>query len=150
MMATTSRIEVKGLRELGAAMRLLSADVAQRASRTAVNAGATLIKKAAKAKIRSNPSVDSGSLEGAVITKKVPAGQTPLTAEYLVTVRGRGKPYNKKGRKIDRAPHASMVEFGTVNMPAEPYLRPAFESEKRNAVDAIAAKLKQRIDKAGK
>jgi HK97 gp10 family phage protein len=147
MMVTTTRVRVDGLRQIGENMRKLSADVAGRVSRQGVNAGATLIKKAAKIKIRTNPSVETGSLEGAVITKKLPSWQTPLTVEYIVTVRGRGKPYNKKGKKIDRAPHASKIEFGTVNMPAEPFLRPAFEAEKRHAVDAIADKLRQRIAK---
>lgn len=146
MMATTT-VKVDGLRQIGENMRKLSADVAGRVARQGVNAGASLIRKAAKAKVRSNPSIDSGSLERAVITKKLPAGQTPLTVEYIVTVRGRGKPYNKRGRLIDRAPHASKVEFGTVNMPAEPFLRPAFDNQKRAAVDAIADKLRQRIAK---
>ena len=146
-MATKTRIEVRGLRELGEAMRTLSADVARRVSRQATNAGAQLIKRAAVANIDRSPSVDTGSLRGAVIVKKIPDKQTALTSEHIVTVRGRGKPKTKKGRKIDRAPYASLLEFGTVNMPAEPFLRPAFEGAKNDAVGAIADKLRQRINK---
>ncbi|NCQ29162.1 MAG: hypothetical protein GW802_17310, partial [Armatimonadetes bacterium] len=39
------------------------------------------------------------------------------------------------------------IEFGTSKMPAKPFLRPAFEGQKENAVKAIGAKLDERIQK---
>ena len=52
----------------------------------------------------------------------------------------------KTGLKQTSAPHAHFVEFGTVNMPAEPFLAPAFDVEKERAAAAIAEKLKARIE----
>ena len=141
---------VEGLRQLGDAMRRLGADVAKKAARSATGSAAALVKKAAQDNIRKSPSIDSGSLLSAVIAKKLPNGQTPLTSEHIVTVRGRGKTFNKKGQKIARAPHAGFVEFGTVEMPAEPFLRPALSQNVRPAIDKMAQVLKRRIDKAGK
>ena len=40
------------------------------------------------------------------------------------------------------------VEFGTVKMPARPFLRPAFEGKKREAVQAIKTRLSERIEQA--
>jgi HK97 gp10 family phage protein len=149
-MATTTRVQVLGLRELGEAMRKLSKDVALKTARSATAAGATVIKKAAKSNILKSPSVQTKSLHDGVITKRLGKAETDLTSEHIVTVRGRGKSTKKKDGTVTKtagAPHAHFVEFGTVNMPAEPFLRPAFEAEKGNAVTAIKDKLAQRIAK---
>lgn len=144
-MASTT-VKVEGLRELGEAMRSLGRDIALRVSGQATAAGAAPIKKRAIHNVETSPSVDTGSLRDAIIVKKLPRSQTDLTSEHIVTVRGRGKKHTNTKRKQSIAPHAHLVEFGTVNMPAEPFLQPAFNTEKNSALDAIAKKLKQRID----
>lgn len=131
-------------------MRQLSAKVATQTAARAVNAGAQIVKKQAKANITSSPSVEKGYLLDAVITKKIPKSQTSLTAEYVVTVRGRGKVNKKTGKRQTFAPHAVFVEYGTVHMPAEPFLRPALERKQHQAVSAIKEKLAADIAKAGK
>ena len=148
-MAAKITVEVKGLHELGEKMRGLSAKVASRVASSATSAAAQVIKKKAIANIKRSPSIDTGSLRDAVIVKKIPKGQSRLTSEHIATVRGKGKPYNKKGKKII-APHAHLVEFGTVHMPAEPFLRPAFDTEKRRALDAMVSRLEKGIVRATK
>lgn len=145
-MATT-RTTVSGLRELGEAMRNLSSDIALKIARAATGAAASVVKKAARANVARSPSVETGSLRDAVIAKRVPPAKTRLTSEHIVTVRGRGKPANKKGQKIARAPHAGYVEFGTVRMPAEPFLRPALEQNQKGAIEAMKTRLAKRIAK---
>lgn len=149
-MAAKTSIEVSGLRELGESMRSLSAKVSTRIAVSATGAAAGIVKKATVSTITGNPSVDTVSLRDSVIVKKLPKGQSQVTSEHIVTFRGRGKPYNKKGQRIALAPHAHLVEFGTVNMPAEPSLRPAFDTEKRRAVDVMADRLRKGIAKATK
>jgi HK97 gp10 family phage protein len=148
-MPSSVTVRVEGLKELGQRLGKLSSAVATKGARSATSAAAGVVKKGAKAKIKSNPSIDEGDLYDAVIVKRLGKGESDLTSEHIVTVRGRGKPYNKKGAKIARAPHAHLVEFGTVNMPAEPYLRPGFEENKQQALDAMVGKLKTVIQKAG-
>jgi HK97 gp10 family phage protein len=150
-MPIRTTVKVEGLRQLGLNLKKLEDNVARKAARSATAAAATVVKKAAKANIRKAPSVDTGSLLDAVITKRAPRGETELTSEHLVTVRGRGKkrPYSAKGKRIATAPHAHLVEFGTVNMPAEPFMRPAFDSEKNRAADVIADRLRAAVTKAG-
>ncbi len=149
-MARVTTIRVDGLRELGEAMRKLSKDVAIRTARSATAAGARVIKKAAVTNIEKSPSVETGSLHDSVIVKRLGKGDTNLTSEHIVTVRGRGKVIKKgknKGQRQTSAPHAHFVEFGTVNMPAEPFLGPAFTQHKEAAVTAIKDKLADRIAK---
>lgn len=142
--------EVKGLAQLGAKMRGLSDKVNNRISGAATGAAGKVIKTRTIRNIQTNPSVDTGSLRDAVLVKKIPKSQTNLTSEHIVTFRGRGKPYNKKGQKINRAPHAHLVEFGTVHMKAEPSLRPAFDNGKEEALQAMVSKLRTGIAAATK
>jgi HK97 gp10 family phage protein len=48
------------------------------------------------------------------------------------------------------APHAHLQEFGTVNHPPKPFMRPAWDGRKRGAAEAIRDELKSEIEKAAK
>ncbi len=149
-MATRTRIQVDGLAELGRAMKALGNEVGTKIARRATGVAAGIVKKKAVANVIAYPSVESGSLRDSIIAKRTGRKDTNLTSEHIVTIRGRGKPYNKKGEKINRAPHAHLVEFGTVNMEAEPFLRPAFEEKKNEAVTVMADALRKGIAAAQK
>lgn len=150
-MATT-RFEIKGLRELGQEMQELSADVQKKVAFAAVLAGAGVVKKAAaqKAHVADAPyrvqqkkgdksfEVQPGNIAKNVATKRV---KGTLTAEYAVFVKGK-----RKDGFAGRA--ARLMEFGTVTMPAKPFLRPAFEATQEQAANAIKTRLEKRIAKA--
>lgn len=144
----TITYKVDGLKELGEAMRALSSKVSTSISGRAVGAAARMVREKAKRNIQTSPSIDTGALLKAVIVKKIPKSKTPLTAEYIVTVRGRGKKNKKTGEVSASAPHGNLVEFGTVRMPAEPYLRPALEKNYREATEIIKKRLAAGIEKA--
>lgn len=138
--------QVKGLRELGLAMRALGADMAGKIARQATAAGAGVARKA----IRARAPRDSGNLAAAIVMKRV--RNTPLTEEYVVAVR-KGKTRDAvagkrgQGRLGKDAFYAGFNEFGTVKMPAQPFVRPGFEESVQPATEAIARRLKQRIEK---
>jgi HK97 gp10 family phage protein len=138
---------VKGLRELGEAMRTLKAEVALKYAWQATGAAARVVKKRAVKNIETTPSVRTGNLERSVIIKRMPASERGnLTAEHIVTVRGRGK-QTRKGNLQAGAPYAHFVEFGTVKMPAEPFLRPAIEGGAQEAAEAMKGPLERGIIK---
>lgn len=149
----TTTFKVEGLRELGESMRALSAEVATRIARSMTNGAAQVVKKAAVQHIVSSPSVETGSLSESVIVKRIPARQTTHTSEHIVTVRGRGKIIKRgkrKGQRQTEAPHAHFVEFGTVNMPPEPFLRPALDKNKEAAAEAMREIGRRRIEAAAR
>lgn len=149
-MATTTRVRVDGLRQLGAAMKKLDRAVALKGARSATAAAAKPVKNAAIRNIDANPSIDSGDLRKNVIVKRLGKNESSLTSEHIVTVRGRGKKKKNKDGTVTQdqgAPHAHLVEFGTVNMPAEPFLGPAYEQQKQNAVEAMRERLAKFIAK---
>lgn len=136
-------IKIDGLKELGQAMRGLTEDVNKRIARAATGAAAQVIRKQA---IQNAP-VDTGNLKRNIIAKRLPPAETSLTSEHIVTVR-QGKVTKKQKEKgLKDAFYGRFVEFGTVKAPAQPYLRPAFDSKKEEAVRAMTDRLKARIDR---
>lgn len=142
-------IRVEGLTQLGAAMRKLSEKVNKRIAASATGAAAKVIKNAAVRKIETNPSVDTGSLRDAVIVKKLGKGESQgMTSAHITTVRYRGSKKRKSKRKQATAPYAHIVEFGSVKMQAEPFLRPAFDERKDEALRVMVDRLRAGIEKA--
>lgn len=146
---------VDGLRELGEAMRKLSADINNKVSRAAANAAAQVVKKDAIARApqadephqlgrRKDQIAQPGNLKRNIIVKRLPAQETNLTQEYIVGVR------SGSGRVPKDAFYWSFIEFGTVKIAAQPFLRPALSSNQAQATAKMAEVLKRRIDKAGK
>jgi HK97 gp10 family phage protein len=148
-------VEIKGLREIGERMRTLSADMAGKVAVAATSAGATVIKKravqlapvaqeevTAHGRDGTKVKVPPGNLKKNIVVRKVPKRQLTMTSEHAVAIRG--------GRKYGYASnYGSKQEFGTVKMTPSPFLRPAFEQEKENAVAALKKKLIERLDKIG-
>ena len=143
-----AEFEVKGLRELQAAMNKLSGDMANKIARQATAAGAGVVRKAAKARAPK----DSGNLQAALVMKRV--RNTPLTEEYIVTVR-QGKRSDIKKAKAGTgalgrdAYYARFVEFGTVKMPPRPFIAPALAENIGPATEAMKKRLAARLKKAG-
>ncbi len=150
-MSTTTRVTVLGLQELGQKMRALSEKVNKRIAARATGRAAKVIKDAAKRQVQANPSVDTGSLRDAIVTKKTRKSETQDTSAHIVAVRIRGsrrKTGGKNRRKQATAPYAALVEFGTVNMQAEPFLRPAFDSKSGEALNVMVSTLREGIEDA--
>lgn len=151
-MARTTSFEVKGLSELGQAMSELSLDIAKKIAFAGALAGAGVIKKAVAQKahvaekaylVRQKKgdksfTVQPGNIARNVVTKRI---KSPLTAEYAVVVRGK-----RKDGFAGRA--ARLIEFGTVSMSPQPFMRPAFEANKEAAANAVKERLIKRIAKA--
>lgn len=145
------RVQVKGLKELQARMLALSADMQKRLATRATGAGASVIRKRAKqlAPIADEPytiegvRVEPGNIPKNIVSKKLPKSQTDLTSEHIVTVRGKAK--HGYASRV-----GALQEFGTVNHPPQPFLRPAFDQEKGFAVAAIKQRLADGIDRVAK
>jgi len=144
-MASTVRVD--GLKELRAALVDLGDRTGKRVLNRAVNSGARVIRDQA----RQNVPVDTGQLKASIVTAKRRARKG--TAVYVVALSSKRKKYadNKKNRRLGRAGEAykaegagyygRFLEFGTSKMRPRKFMTPAFESRKRDALDAIKAAL---------
>lgn len=125
--------------------------------RAALRKGALVILRPAKANLQAaiNGTTDEGKrqstgllLDNLVVTRgKKPAGENG--ERYLVRVRR--KAYSRKeadtGKPVTTRKSASLLEYGSSQQQAEPWLRPAFEAKKQEALDTVEADLKKSIDR---
>lgn len=141
-------MSLTGFRELAKALRELGPRVAKNTLRRSVSAGATVIKIDA----RERAPKDSGEMAKDILVKRERGTKSEMSAKYSVFVLS-GKKSRLKGkrRNVDRDSfYWRFVEFGTSKMAAKPFLRPAFESRKEEAVKVIGEKLDEGIQKAAR
>lgn len=144
---------VAGLSDLAAALRELPRRIGRNVLRGAVAAGASEVRAEARTKApvytgdvaQGHP--PPGTLKRAIYQKQIRELSDDQTQVFFVGVR-QGKKYRKMGKKGDKSMDAyywRFVEFGTSKMAARPFLRPAFEASKMDAVERIRDYLAERI-----
>jgi HK97 gp10 family phage protein len=177
-----SSVQVKGLRELNAALADLPRNIGRNVLRGAVRAGAVVVRD--EAKVRAP--VVTGQLRRALYMKQIREQSNALRQVFYVGVRA-GKAYRNlttkggKDRSMD-AYYAKFVEYGHFSrrstgrgfakigyrrsdrgqrnnellagevqsgavrwIAARPFMRPAWDARKEDALKALAAYLEQRI-----
>lgn len=152
-------VQINGLSDLVQTLRNLPAEIASKnggpLARALAKGGRTIRDDAKRrAPVSDPPSVQvaarrarntgqinkPGRLRDAIVSKRDRnPGARGRTEAVLVTVRRSGK----KG-----AYYAGMVEFGTVKMEAQPYMRPAFEENKKDVAEQFRVDLSAGIDRA--
>lgn len=153
--AVSGEMIVNGLSDLMKVMDGLPAMIQRNAMRGALRAGANVIANEArrlapvatgqlKASVRVSVRVDNG-----VVKAFVKAGNRYKV--YKIGGKGRATKGAYKtareggGTDYHSAFYAHMVEFGTIKMRAHPFMRPALDGRKQEAVEAVAEYLRQRL-----
>lgn len=145
-------VEVKGLRELRRAMLTLPQKMDQRILNSGLLAGGRLIVADAKQRV----AVRTGELRRNIRARSTKPFQG-MTATVIVGVRKLTKKQiaalkKKRNRKGSSLPNPSdpfywrFLEFGTSKMRARPFLRPAFESKKGQALEVITKQFAKRVE----
>lgn len=148
-MANAFEVHIDGLEEALAALR--RAGVSTRPIlRSAAEAGAELIAEAARG-LAPGPEIETDVVESKADAITVDVGPIKEKWYYRFFETGAG-PHAIKGKSLlvfegDRG----LVRIGAVQHPgqaAEPFLRPAFDGQGDEAVDAIGARLRAAIEGA--
>jgi HK97 gp10 family phage protein len=152
-------VNITGLKELQQALNQLPLEIQKRPLRSAVSAGAKVIVDEAK---RLAPQGETGNLRKALYRYRSRSQSSRGQETFLVGVRKGKKNYvdSAKNRRLNRvgkkytvegeAYYWRFIEFGTSKMPARPFLRPAFESKKNQAVETIKNRLAVAIENTAK
>jgi len=142
----TGSIQITGLADLEKRLLAFPDKLAANILGGAIRAGAVVIQKEARAKAPMSDEphylgkgskrvlIQPGTLRKSIRVKKAPRKSRSVPIEYWVYV-------------SKRTWYWKFKEFGTSNMPASPFMRPAFEAMKVKAVEAIRTYLAARIDK---
>lgn len=117
-----------GFKELDADFQLLSKAEQRKVSRKAVRAGAVVFRDA----VRANAPVRSGVLKRSISVDTVRGSATAGVKFKKVLAKKKGK----KGRHKSGPFYWYFLEHGTSNMPAKPFVRPAFDASIKQAEEA--------------
>lgn len=120
----TNKVQIEGLDDLKAAFAKLDKAMQGQTLKNAVRAGSLIIERGAIVKCP----VLTGNLRRSIHTE-INGTNTLVQADI--------------GTDVGYAPH---VEFGTVHMAAQPYLRPAFDESKDKAIAEIGDALKAQLE----
>jgi len=157
-MAKVETVRIEGLAQLDRALKELPQRIANRGLRASVYAGAKVIRdearsRAPKAAQSLGPKQPPpGTLKRSVIMKHIRELSGGGRQTFYVLVR-HGKKYRNQGKRGNLSQDAwywRFVEFGTVKMSARPFLRPAFDMKKNDALTAIKTRLAERIEQAAR
>lgn len=122
--------------------------------RRALRKGAVVLFKEAQRNLQASVarSADAAKSESTGLLLKnlvVTRGKEPTGVKgerYLVRVRS--KSYARKGAKVTTLKTAQLLEYGSSQQPAEPWLRPAFQAKAREAIATVERELMKDIDRA--
>lgn len=127
-----------GFKELDADFKLLSNAEKRQVSRKAVRAGAVVFRDA----VRANAPVRSGLLKRSVSVDTVRGSATAGVKFKKVLAKKKGK----KGKHKSTPYYWYFLEHGTSNMPAQPFVRPAFDASVKQAEEAAFNQYLKDID----
>lgn len=143
--------EIKGLRQLGENLKALGDEVGSKIARQATGRAARIVKDeevllapvAPEDYVIEGTKVSKGNVKKQIVVKRVKSGDTRLTSEHIVTVRGK-KRYGYASRVM------SIYEFGSLKQPARPTIRRAWDGKKKDAETEMVETLRKGIDRAVK
>ena len=127
-----------GFKELDADFQLLSKAEQRKVSRKAVRAGAVVFRDA----VRANAPVRSGLLKRSISVDTVRGSATAGVKFKKVPAKKKGK----KGKHKSTPYYWYFLENGTSKMSAQPFVRPAFDANVKNAEDAAFNQFLKDID----
>lgn len=149
-------IQVLGLKEIERTLARLPARLGEKVMRAALRAGAQVIRKDAQSRVPVLQKPDkrrkAGTVKKSITIKRSKRDKFGV----FLGIQGIGKKqisaFKKGGgRKGSNNPddpyYWIFLEFGTVNQPARPFLRPAFEAQKFAALRKFEEYCKKRIVK---
>lgn len=141
------RATITGDAELRAKLKRLQGNVNGQQMATALAAGGMLIVNTAKTKAP----VITGTLRSSIHV----GGYTQLSDDFGHNPRGAdysdlgGKTVTRSGASVQvgtNIEYGPPVEFGTGRRSAKPFLRPAYDEEKNNAVQEVADTLRELVE----
>ena len=133
-MPAATRVSLSGVREVQQALDRLPAIVVERVQGPGLEAAAEVVRRTA----RNNAPVRTGALRNSIIAVRQAAflrGQKIRNGAAVVFAGG------------NRAPHANIVEHGSVRVPATPFLEPALFGTASTQLNAAADEMRRQFNR---
>ena len=135
------KVELKGFRELE---RALAEELPKATAKNVLRRSAMLAMKRVELRAQTLAPRDTGGTAQGITTKNVKASRMPggRYARATGIMVATGPVGREEGGK------AAYQEFGTVNQPAQPFMRPAADTEGQAVINDVRSTLIEQIDKA--
>jgi len=147
-------VEITGLKELERQLLKLEKKTSGKTLRNAARTALRPIQKAAKR----NVPISASTYLRWDAKRSYPIWTNPgelrksikLSARFNKTGRGKTAVTAKVSAGSKKAYYAHMVERGTIKMPAQPFMMPAFAGHKRESLELFKKDLKKRINEVAR
>lgn len=157
-MADLMEVKLTGLDGVLDTLRQLPPEVVSKRGgpvKSALRKGAVVILKAEKANLQAavaNSGDDGKRYSTGLLLKNLIAsrGKAPTTGKgerYLVRVRRKTYPGRSGGKPVTTLATAQLLEYGSSQQPAEPWIRPAFLANARRAIETIEAETVREVER---
>ena len=136
-------LQLQGFREMAEKLRQMGPKLARKHLRRGPAAAAAMIRDVA----RMLAPHDTGEMKKDILVKRAKNRRNEMSATYELFVRsGKKSRASGRSRNVDKDSfYWRFQEFGTSRMAAQPFIRPAFEAEKEEAVKIIGEVLEAGI-----
>lgn len=156
-MADAVELQLTGLNGVLDTLRQLPAEVVSKRGgpvKASLRKGALVLLREAKLNLaRATNDLDADGEESStgLLQKNLIAsrGKAPTSGNgerYLVRVRRKTYP-DRKGKPVTTLASANLLEYGSSQQPAEPWLRPAFQSKAEEAIRTVEKELVAAVDR---
>ena len=135
-MATTTRSQVEGFKEIERVLKAMPDKLAERELTNAVRAGANVLVKEARARAPRGAVPSEMSQKLGPLHKKIRARRVKKTRRSVEFVVNEGSAW-----------YGALLEFGTKHLAARPWLTPAFDVAAPAAVQKVGERLGKGVEK---
>lgn len=144
-------VKITGMEEILKKLKKLPVELRNNLLSGAIRAGAKLVADEARARVPK----DSEHLKKSILVRKRRSKNKTILHFTVAPVSkvmwkfqdAHGLKHYNYGNIVEEGRSSWAVENGASNMPAQPYMRPAFEKKGEEAIDATRKYLAERIDK---
>lgn len=149
-MSKITRTRITGLKELKEKLKKVSDDMINKGGRSALRSAANVIRKEAQinaAKI-DDPTTPERIADNLVVRWDRKNFRKTGNPSFKVGIMGGAKSdgKQKQGKGGDTF-YWRFLEFGTENMAAKPFMRPAMDSQQQQAINKFVEAYKKQLDK---
>lgn len=151
----SDEIKIHGLDELTKRLRSLPVELRKKPARSALGKAAKAIKDQAKVNAQALDDSETGRAIADNLTQRFRSKHFRRTGDLMISVgvgmdKGPIPSGNPDTGPKGNTPHWHLLELGTEKMPAQPFLRPAAETQANQAINVFADGLRKALDKLAK
>ena len=149
-MSKITRSRIRGMKELKEKLKRVSDDMINKGGRSALRSAANVIRKEARLRAErlGDPSTPERIADNIVVRWDRKTFRKTGNPAFRIGVQGGAKGNAKRQGKGGDTFYWRFLEFGTKNMPARPFMRPALDAKQQEAVQRFVEVYKKQLDKS--